>query len=293
MFTLLKKLFSTRDGDHTVVIIKDDGSKPSSSHRVNPAVLWSVSIGAALLLAVLLVALLRFTPMGKLVYNQDEIRDTVLSIQQKVASLQDTLEARNIQLNQMKRVIASGDDTTFEISRPLAVRGGAAGAAESTPSGSGSATSSLPPLLQDVPVRRLPADAVLITRLLDERPEFPAPSPLDGTSTRRFNTTTGHYGLDIAATNGTPFRAVADGVIINQEWTFNYGYVIVMQHAGGLITLYKHAQTIDKATGEVVRQGEILGTIGDIGILSSGPHLHIEIWENGIPQDPENFLTEP
>lgn len=278
MVNLLKKLFSTGDGPHTVVVINDDGTKPSSSYRLNPINLWSLTIGVILLVIILVVVLLRFTPVGGLVYNQEELRKSVIAIQQKVAGLQDTLEARNIELRKMQSIIAAGTDTSFEVSSPARQS-----SAEAAPDSHGL-------LLPAYEVQRLPADAVLISNLLQDAPEFPASYPVQGTATRIFDINNGHYGLDIAAKAKTPLQAIADGVVLSREWTFDYGFEIVIQHAGGIITVYKHALTVSKATGDIVRQGDILGTLGDIGMLSSGPHLHIEIWENGIPVDPQNYL---
>ncbi len=278
MLELLKKLFSTEDGSHTVVVINDDGTKPSSSYRLNPISLWSLTLGATLLIIIIVVVLLRFTPMGGFLYDQQELRESVIAIQQRVASLQDTIEARNMQLNRMQRVIAAGGDTTFNVF-PRRTEG------VGRPS-----TERPADIMPDFEVQRLPIDAILISNLLNEAPSFPAAYPVDGTISRTYNKDTGHYGLDIAAEDGTAFSAIANGVIISREWTFNYGYVIVVQHAGGINTVYKHARTVDKALGDVVQAGDILGTLGDIGILSSGPHLHIEIWENGIPVNPQNYL---
>lgn len=282
MLKLLRKLFSTRDGARTVVIVNDDGTKPSSSYRLNPIKLWLTFIGiiAAVIIAVIL--LLRFTPMGKLVYNQNEIRKSVIAIQQKVAALQDTIEARNVQLNKMQNIIRIGKDTTLMSS----------GVSSQNVDTSQAGIGAQPIPMQEFQVQRLPANTVLISKLFEEAPEFPTSYPVDGTLTRRFNIESGHYGIDIAASRKATFRVIADGVIINQEWTFNYGYVLMVQHSGGIISLYKHARTVNKATGETVQKGAILGTIGDVGILSSGPHLHLEIWKRGIPQNPLNYLVK-
>ena len=283
MLQLLRNLFSTREGTRTVVVIDDDGTKPSSSHRLNPVSLWFACIAVIIAVIISVVVLLRYTPLGGVVYNQKEIRNAVIAIQQKVAALQDTVEARNVELNEMQRVIRTGKDTTLTPSPAVPAQSDDTNRVRST---------SVPVPMRHYEVQRLPADAALISNLFSEAPEFPAPYPIEGTSTRSFNMSNSHYGLDIAATNSSPFKVVADGVIISQEWTFNYGYVIVVQHAEGVISIYKHAQTIEKATGETVQRGDILGNIGDVGILSSGPHLHIEIWKSGIPQNPLNYLVK-
>ena len=281
MFKLLKKLFSTKGGSRTVVVLDDDGSKPSASHRLSPINLWLLflSILGGTILLVLLVILT--TPLGNFISDQQDVRNSVIAIQKKVAVLQDTLQARNIQLRQMQAVMATGKDTIFA-NVPAQSFNNENNAEEDL-----GAVSTVNP---NGEIQRLPADAQLISNLLQRSPQFPAPYPTEGTTTRLFNTGTGHFGIDIAAEAGSLFRAVADGSIINQEWTINYGYVIIIQHGGGIITVYKHASSIEKSTGESVLKRDVLGTVGDVGILSSGPHLHVEIWENGIPLNPQNYL---
>ncbi len=309
MFKLIKNLFSTTDGRRTVVFMDDDGTGPSSSHRLKPGALWTVCISILLAIIILIVVVLRFTPLGGVVDDREELRTSVIAIQQKIAALQDTIEARNMQLNQMQNILVTGEDATFPA--PASTQSQPAPAAEETaPTAAESRPETEEPAdpaeveaepeaeisKQAEPpadIASLPADAVLISNMLETAPEFPAAYPVGGTPTRTFDIGKGHYGLDIAASDGDSFKSVADGVIINQEWTFNYGFVIMIQHANEIISLYKHAQTVNKKIGETVQQGDILGTIGDVGMLSSGPHIHIEIWEGGIPRNPMNYLINP
>src|SRR5699024_3849887 len=137
--------------------------------------------------------------------------------------------------------------------------------------------SSLTPAQKDTGLS-ITDNMLLVSNLLKNPPEFPISYPLEGTRSRGFNSEEGHFGLDIAVEDGSSFIVIADGVIISQEWTMNYGYVIVVQHGHHLVSVYKHANTIKHTVGDMVLRGDILGTIGDVGIISSGPHLHLEIW---------------
>jgi murein DD-endopeptidase MepM/ murein hydrolase activator NlpD len=84
--------------------------------------------------------------------------------------------------------------------------------------------------------------------------------------------------------------AAADGNVVFSGWTYNDGYVVIMSHTSGFMSLYKHNQTILKSAGSFVRRGEPIATLGTSGTTSSGPHLHFEIWKDGIPVDPSTYM---
>jgi murein DD-endopeptidase MepM/ murein hydrolase activator NlpD len=245
--------------------------------------LWSICVGVLILIIFLVIIVLKFTPLNGILFNNKEMRKSVTVMQRQVAALQDTVTVRNKQLQDIKRIIVAGKDTTLSI-RPVSRKHTVSGNKKASESSAGIQTAS------KIKLEELPSNAAKVAALFKNAPDFPAFYPIKGVLTEGFNIEDGHYGLDIAADAGTPFRAIADGVIISEVWTFNYGYVIVIQHADGILTIYKHARTLSKAIGQTVKEGDILGTIGKVGILTTGPHLHIEIWRDGIPQNPEQYL---
>jgi murein DD-endopeptidase MepM/ murein hydrolase activator NlpD len=107
----------------------------------------------------------------------------------------------------------------------------------------------------------------------------------------KFDSKIGHYGLDIVAKKDEPVKCVADGTVITSAWTNDTGYVITVQHPGNLVSVYKHNSVLLKKEGAVVRAGEIIALIGNSGEITSGPHLHFELWYNGNPVNPEMFVS--
>jgi murein DD-endopeptidase MepM/ murein hydrolase activator NlpD len=99
-----------------------------------------------------------------------------------------------------------------------------------------------------------------------------------------------HYGVDIAAAKDTPIKAVDDGTVIIASYTAETGYILQIQHDNDLISVYKHNSVLLKKQGEKVRAGEAIAIIGETGEYSSGPHLHFEMWRNGIALNPESFF---
>jgi murein DD-endopeptidase MepM/ murein hydrolase activator NlpD len=115
--------------------------------------------------------------------------------------------------------------------------------------------------------------------------------PLDGIITDQFNPKKDHFGVDLVAKENEPVRVVADGVVILSSWTLDGGYVIAVQHTGNLISVYKHNSELFKNVGSFVASGEVIATIGNTGELTSGPHLHLELWHNGNPVNPQEYIA--
>ncbi|MDX1829573.1 MAG: M23 family metallopeptidase [Lutibacter sp.] len=115
-------------------------------------------------------------------------------------------------------------------------------------------------------------------------------APLTGTITDRFNIEIKHFAIDIAVEAGTPVKAVADGTVIFAGWTPDTGNVIVLQHAAGFISVYKHNSVLHKQEGDIVKSGEVVAASGNTGEFSTGAHLHFELWRDGQPVNPENYI---
>lgn len=114
--------------------------------------------------------------------------------------------------------------------------------------------------------------------------------PVSGTMTQVYDPEKKHFAVDIAAPTGTPVKAVADGTVIFAEWTADTGNVIILEHGEGLISVYKHNGSLNKAQGDFVRSGEVIASVGNTGEFSTGPHLHFELWGNGTPLNPTDFI---
>jgi len=116
-------------------------------------------------------------------------------------------------------------------------------------------------------------------------------SPIKGVITNSFDRKKEHFGTDIVAKEDEPIKCVFDGVVVISHWTSETGYVVGVQHANGVFSLYKHNSILFKNVGEYVRSGEVIAIIGNSGELSSGPHLHFELWYKGTPVNPENYIS--
>ena len=115
-------------------------------------------------------------------------------------------------------------------------------------------------------------------------------APISGDITQEFNPSEKHFAVDIVAKTGTPVKAVADGTVIFSEWTAETGYVLILEHSSRYISVYKHNGNLLKSQGDFVKSGEVIASIGSTGELTTGPHLHFELWSNGYAVNPLNFI---
>jgi len=115
-------------------------------------------------------------------------------------------------------------------------------------------------------------------------------SPANGLISAGFDYGKQHYGVDIVLKERTPIKAVYDGIVLFSEWTLNYGYTVVIFHKNELISTYKHNESVKVKTGDFVQTGEVIALSGNTGELTSGPHLHLELWDLQGPLNPEDLI---
>jgi murein DD-endopeptidase MepM/ murein hydrolase activator NlpD len=114
--------------------------------------------------------------------------------------------------------------------------------------------------------------------------------PLNGVVSQGYNSEKKHYAVDVTAPMDTPIKAVANGTVIFSEWTSETGYVIILEHTEDLLSVYKHNGTLYKEQGDTVRAGEVIASVGNTGELTTGPHLHFELWNDGNTVDPTDYI---
>jgi len=115
-------------------------------------------------------------------------------------------------------------------------------------------------------------------------------APLNGTISQDYDSKTKHLAVDIVAKKNSPVKATADGSVIFSGWTTETGYVIILKHPYNYISVYKHNGNLLKQQGDFVKSGEVIASVGSTGELSTGPHLHFELWSDGYAVNPTNLI---
>jgi len=307
MLTFLRDLFSrTGAAARTVILLEPDAMTAPRQYEVQPRQLLRAAIVAGLGVGVLMVLLVLATPLRRLALGPGtaELRSLARANAQRADALEDSLAVQHHQLAQLRALFTGELDESIaeplpddpalpevaeaavELGVPDAptLRGGQPVPA---PPVAGARADTLRWLPAAPPAPGTPA-AVYLAGL-----RLPALPPVDGVVSRHFDAAAGHFGLDIAARAGTPVRAVGDGYVVAADWTHTGGYTIAVQHPSGYLSIYVHNQRLLKRIGDRVRSRETLALSGNTGTVTSGPHLHFELWRDGLAQDPRAFLLLP
>lgn len=116
-------------------------------------------------------------------------------------------------------------------------------------------------------------------------------TPVKGQIRSKYDPLRKHYGVDIVAGPDEVIKATLDGTVILADFTSETGYVIGIQHNNNLFSLYKYNSVLLKSAGDYIKAGEVIAVIGNTGEAVSGPHLHFELWYNGAPVNPQDYIN--
>ncbi len=114
--------------------------------------------------------------------------------------------------------------------------------------------------------------------------------PMNGKLVNKFDKYQQHFGIDIALVDDASIFSVLPGIVIESDYTIENGYSIIIQHSKGILSVYKHCESVNVKLGQKVRQGEQIALYGNSGENSTGPHLHFELWQNGEPLNPTDYI---
>ena len=121
--------------------------------------------------------------------------------------------------------------------------------------------------------------------------EYVLYSPISGKISSGFDIGEKHFGVDVPAVTNTPVKSVSDGRVVLSEWTIDTGFVVVLEHSFNLISVYKHNSSGLVSQGDYIKSGQAIALSGNTGELTTGPHLHFELWSNGNPVDPLEYIS--
>lgn len=223
------------------------------------------------------------TPVKEFIpgYIQKNIRTKAVENYHRLDSLKAELRLRDLYLANIKNIL-NGEDSVFMSNRDIQIVN-----------------------IDSIHIEPFSHDSIFEDRVKEERYNlsfsteekdrsisslllFP---PIKGVITSEFNNSMEHFGIDIAAPVGAQISSILDGVVLMAEYTINTGYIIIVQHENNILSIYKHNSEILKRVGEQVKSGEIIALAGNSGEITSGSHLHFELWIDGKATNPQQYIN--
>lgn len=239
-------------------------------------------------LVALTSAAIIYTPLKYFIpgFGDYNYRGQILQLQFKTDSLEKSYEAKEIWLKNMHNVIDGNIDTIASQEVPAQEKP----KTEVKIKSASKAESELREIVEEEENFSLKYNAASVNEELEELKLLHFMMPVNGYVTDEFNAENSHFALDIATRNDEPVKAILDGTIVSAAFNLDGGYTVAIQHRDNLISFYKHLNTISKKIGKFVRAGEVIGIVGNSGELTTGQHLHLEIWRNGKPINPKTII---
>lgn len=266
-----------------MVVMDDDSFEERASVTLTPLGIIVALSAITIVMTALVVVLIAFTPIREYIpgYADVGMQQELIAMNEKTDSLLAEANARQQYLDNLTNILR-GNDTAVNIQNPTDTSKN-----------------------YKVDFSRSPEDSVLRDEI-ELSDEYSLQigvtkktgisgyfffAPVKGSITSSFNLAEEHFGVDVACDENEPVKATLDGTIISAGWNPEDGYVIQVQHGNNLISVYKHNAALLKKTGAFVKAGEPIAIIGNSGEHSTGPHVHFEIWYNGAPVDPQEYVV--
>jgi len=280
-----------------VIVPEGEGAKPAS-FRASKAKLVALAALAFFVSVGITLAVLIFTPVAMYIPIpnpglEEKYGRRLSEMQQELGTLtQEFLVVKDYN-QQMRKALGEGStgDSSTTAKTPLLTSVDEHSASEEK--------ASVLPATQEplgspsMDENEVGYDPTVITVGETSPSSFPLLSPVTGFVTQGYDPVHNHYGIDFAGKRGTLIYAAGDGHVIFAGWTYDDGNMLIISHGGGYLTVYKHNQMLLTSAQAVVTRGEPIALLGTSGKTSLGPHLHFEVWKDGLPRDPSKFLLTP
>lgn len=271
------------------VVLNDSTFEEKFSLSLTRTNVWIFLSVVVFTLIFLTAAAIVYTPLKYFIpgFGDYNYRSQILQLQFKTDSLQNSLDARALWLENLVNV-ANGTIDSAKPGKPVskAIDKSQIKLDEVTPE-----TQQLRKEVEEEDNYSLSYNAGHSNGAVDEVKRMHLMDPVDGLVTEEYDINKEHFGIDIAAKQDAPVKAVLDGEVVSDSYTFENGYVLVVQHPNSIISIYKHCSRLLKKTGNTVKAGEVIALTGNTGETSTGPHLHFELWYMGKSINPRDYIV--
>lgn len=282
-----KKNIKSRLIHHYRWMLVDDSTREAKfSMRITILNLLLVFAFLTTLLFGLAYAVLKFSPLKTyfidetITFDQVKSEKEILRLNEKIIAIEDTLSRNNLFIQHLQKVV-SGDLKAAEVDSLM--------------------SKSTPVLLDDKSLKASAEDSLFRAQIAQEELESLKNStttnnlatlypPVRGIITGKYSISENHLATDIAAPIGESVKAVTKGIVVFSGWNPDTGNTIILKHDNDVMTMYKHCAKVFKEIGDEVAKGDVIASVGNTGELTTGPHLHFELWIQGHAVDAEEYI---
>ena len=268
------------------MLVDDDTRESKISFRLNMLNTLIFIAIVTLLLVGLGYLVLKYSPLKsyfveeKQAFNEVQSKKELLQINEKMVALEDSLQRNNLYIEHLQMVV-SGKIKAMQVDSLMAKQ--------------------TPTIIDEEKLQASTEDSLFRAQIAKEELEslqnnesektanilYP---PVRGVITASYDLTENHLATDIAAQTGESVKTVADGIVLFSEWSPETGNSIIVSHDNEIISMYKHCSKVFKKVGDEVKKGDVIAAVGNTGELTTGPHLHFELWVQGKAVDAEQYI---
>jgi len=280
---LRKKITQMLKDHYRLIIYNDSTIQTIWSIKLTPKKVLTLGSLSAILLILFTTIIIAYTPLRENIpgYPSAEVKQQIIRNYLRVDSLENEIINRDNYFNKITALF-KGEVPDEEMGSDTIVK-----------------------KVTDTKFRKFNSDSLFQDKLSEEKQYLSIqqnpkrlPSianihfftPLSGLINNKFNAKTGHLAVDVVGQKNAHIASALNGTGIFSGWTMDTGYSIYIQHENNIISAYKHNAELLKAVGDKVSAGDVIAIMGNSGEMTSGPHLHFELWHNGTALDPETYI---
>lgn len=270
---------------YRLVILNEESFGEKFSVKLSPLGLLIAAMAVTIVMTSLILSIIAFTPLREYIPGYGNISDRreILRLRNKADSIENLIEAKQAYLNNLINVFTENVESKPDKPKKDSLKN-----------------------YKDINSKPSDADLKLRNEVEEMKStqantayqsknialnELVFYTPVKGIVVTSFNVSEEHLGVDVVTKPEESIKSPLAGTIVYTGFTIEDGYIVHIQHGLNLVSIFKHNSKLLRKTGDRIKTGDVIGIVGNTGTTSKGPHVHYELWFNGVPVNPEEFLA--